>query len=92
MASAPDTTISFELPDGVAAADLGCPAQAEVGDRTVRIQTQAPTRLLAAITAAAVDRGVELTALSVRKPSLEDVFLRLGDDGELGAADDRVAS
>lgn len=82
IASTPDATITFELPDGVAAEALAVPSAADVHGAKVTIETPQPTAVLAAITAAAVHRGVELDALSVRRPSLEDVFLRLG--GEAG--------
>jgi ABC-2 type transport system ATP-binding protein len=88
MATAPSTTISFELPSGVSAADLGVPGSAEVDRDVVTLDSEQPTALLAAITAAAVERGVELTGLTVKRPSLEDVFLQLGDDDDA----DRVAA
>jgi ABC-2 type transport system ATP-binding protein len=78
MSSAPNTTISFELPAGVAPEHLDLPQAASVESGVVRIETDRPTALLARITAAAVERDVELAALSVRRPSLEDVFLELG--------------
>ena len=80
MATAPSTTISFELPAGVSAHDLAVPAHARVEAGVVRLETEQPTVVLAAITAAAVDRRVELGGLSVTRPSLEDVFLQLGGD------------
>ncbi len=82
MSTVPDATISFDLPAGLRAADLGVPSSAEVDGSTVSVITEAPTAALAPIIAAAADRGVELSNLSVRRPSLEDVFLRLGDGGE----------
>ena len=83
MSTAPDATVSFDLPTGLTAADLAVPASAEVTASTVRIETEVPTDTLAPILAAAVDRGVELANLSVRRPSLEDVFLRIGEtDGD----------
>jgi len=84
MDAAPDATVRFDLPHGASAAQLGVPADAEVVGSTVTIETPTPTALLAPITAAAVERGFELLNLSVRRPSLEDVFLRLGveADGE----------
>lgn len=83
MSAAPDATVSFDLPAGFTAADLAVPASADVTASTVRIETDAPTAALAPIIAAAVDRGVELANLSVRRPSLEDVFLRIGEpDGD----------
>ena len=82
MAASPDATITFELPTTLAAGDLGVPTSAEVDGRIVSIRTESPTAVLAPIIAAAVERDVELSNLSVRRPSLEDVFLRLGgDDG-----------
>jgi ABC-2 type transport system ATP-binding protein len=80
MAAAPEATITFELPAGVDAAQLAVPATATVETGRVTIATETPTALLAAITAAAVDRGVELGSLSVRRPSLEEVFLRIGEE------------
>ena len=79
MSTAPNATVSFELPAGQTASDLAVPTIAEVDGATVRIETETPTATLAPIIAAAVDRGVELTKLSVRRPSLEDVFLQLGE-------------
>lgn len=79
MSAAPEATITFELPGGVDAAQLAVPAAATVEAGRVTIATETPTVVLAAITAAAVDRGVELGALSVRRPSLEEVFLQIGE-------------
>ncbi|MFP5486937.1 MAG: ABC transporter ATP-binding protein, partial [Acidimicrobiia bacterium] len=82
MAVHPTTTISFELPVGVDPSELGVPPSAELDGPTVRIETERPTAVLAAITGAAVASGHELSGLSVRRPSLEDVFLGLGDTEE----------
>ncbi|MGI9645084.1 MAG: ABC transporter ATP-binding protein [Ilumatobacteraceae bacterium] len=84
MSTVPDATISFDLPSGLSAVDLGVPASADVERGCVNILTEAPTAVLAPIVAAAADRGVELMNLSVRRPSLEDVFLRLGENGDGG--------
>ncbi len=84
MASTPDTKISFTV-EREHLSNLPLPDDAAI-DQTdpvaagVTIDTPTPTALLAAITSAAVDRGVELGSLSVRKPTLEDVFLRLGGE------------
>jgi ABC-2 type transport system ATP-binding protein len=48
----------------------------------VLIRTDEPTRLLAELTAAAVERGEELEGLQVRRPSLEDVYLALTAEEE----------
>lgn len=82
MAAAPNATVSFELPAGLAADDLAVPSDAELDGATVRFETDAPTAALAPIIAAAAERQVELGSLSVRRPSLEDVFLQLGDAQE----------
>ncbi len=80
MAAAPNTTISFQLPDGASPEQLALPDSVEISAGVVTFETGRPTAALAAITAAAVERGFELAGLSVRRPSLEDVFLQLGDD------------
>jgi ABC-2 type transport system ATP-binding protein len=86
MAAAPNTTISFELPSGVSADQLAVPVEAVVESGVVRLETGQPTEVLAAITAAAVERRIELVGLSVRRPSLEDVFLQLGENASAGEA------
>ena len=80
MSAAPLTTITFDLPDGVDPMHLPIPADAEREGLTCRIETDRPTAILAELTGAAASRGVELPGLSVRRPSLEDVFLSLGED------------
>jgi ABC-2 type transport system ATP-binding protein len=79
VSAVPNATVSFDLPAGVAASDLAVPAFAELTGTAVRIETETPTAALAPIIAAAFDRGVELANLTVRRPSLEDVFIRIGD-------------
>src|SRR5579862_3572564 len=46
----------------------------------VLLRTDAPTRVLAELTAEAVARGEELEGLQVRRPSLEEVYLALTAD------------
>ncbi len=82
MATAPNATISFELPHDVVAQALRVPEGATISGHQVSIETEHPTAVLAEITAAAVQLGVELEGLSVRRPSLEDVFLQLGEAAE----------
>jgi ABC-2 type transport system ATP-binding protein len=71
--------ISFRLPAGAGLADL----PPELGDGLRRdedrvlLRSAAPTRDLHTLTGWAVARGVELEALAVTRPSLEDVYLRL---------------
>jgi ABC-2 type transport system ATP-binding protein len=70
--------IRFSLPDGVSPADLPLPVSTDgVG---VLIETAEPTRTLAALTAWAVDRSLELPGLTVTRPTLEDVYLELAGD------------
>ena len=45
--------------------------------REVVLRTEEPTRVLAELTARAVERGEELLDLEVRRPSLEEVYLEL---------------
>ena len=82
MATAPNTTISFELPRGLSADQLAVPTGASIDGGVVTLESEQPTAVLAAITAAAVERGAELAGLTVKRPSLEDVFLQLGNDDD----------
>jgi ABC-2 type transport system ATP-binding protein len=43
----------------------------------VELRTARPTAALATLTGWAASRGLELEALEARRPSLEDVYLRL---------------
>ena len=80
MAAAPDATVVFDLPDGYGPGDFLVPPSATIVGRTVTIQTEIPTAVLAGLTSAAVQVGVELENLSVSRASLEDVFIQLGAD------------
>jgi len=64
-----------ELIGGTATAEIRYRANGE----EVVVETDTPTRVLAELTAKAVEAGVELEALEVRRPSLEDVYLELVD-------------
>ena len=69
--------IRFRLPP-----DAGLPALAGVQvelapDRAVTITTDRPTAVLAVVTGWAAQRGIELEAIEVTRPSLEDAYLRL---------------
>jgi len=69
--------IRFALPEcGVA--DL--PADAVPGDGLVTVQTAEPTATLHQLTGWALRRGTVLDRLTVDRPSLEDVYLRLTSD------------
>ncbi|CAN5630019.1 ABC transporter ATP-binding protein [soil metagenome] len=73
------TVVRFVLPDGVTAADVAGVVSHEVSDvaGVAELTTEAPTRLLHTVTGWAVERGVELSGLTVERPSLEDLFLEL---------------
>jgi ABC-2 type transport system ATP-binding protein len=71
--------ISFRLPRGVCVAGLPVPAGVRGGD--VVIETAQPTADLHRLTSWAMQRGVTLSGLTVDRPSLEDVYLRLTRHG-----------
>jgi ABC-2 type transport system ATP-binding protein len=78
------TRIRFTLPAGFTAADL--PAGAVTGDEAaaggqVTVQTAEPTQALHLLTDWALRSGVVLAGLTVDRPSLEDIYLRLTSDG-----------
>jgi ABC-2 type transport system ATP-binding protein len=77
-AQVPEATITFRATPGVALSELLLPPSAVIGDDGwVTIDTAEPTRVLAELTGAAARHDVELDALTVRRPTLEDIFLRL---------------
>jgi ABC-2 type transport system ATP-binding protein len=82
MSSTPTTTIRFELPAEVDPDGLLVPADARYEGSICVIETDRPTAVLAEVMGAAAARGLELAGLSVRRPSLEDVFLELATDGD----------
>ena len=75
----PAPTLSFRLPSGVAAselpADLAAHASVE-GDR-VEAAIDAPVAVLHALTGWALERGIDLPALELRRTTLEDAYLDL---------------
>jgi ABC-2 type transport system ATP-binding protein len=78
-----EAVISFRLPAGASIADLpqGLPSQPRLEDNHVLLSTATPTRALNMLTTWAIGRGEELEALTVTRPSLEDIYLQLtGDD------------
>jgi len=80
----PQAVISFRLPQGVSAADLPQPfdAAAKRGEVIVTHQSTDPLRELRALIDWAEARGTSLPSLEVRRPSLEDVFLRVTGEAE----------
>jgi ABC-2 type transport system ATP-binding protein len=79
--------ITFTLPAGVPLADL--PACADVRNGAVVIETAEPTEELHRLTSWALRRDVVLSGLTVERPSLEDVYLRLTRDGAPSGATER---
>ena len=55
-------------------------------DGLVTVMSDAPTRDLNRLTGAALDAGIELDALQVLRPSLEDAYLELIGNHEAEAA------
>jgi ABC-2 type transport system ATP-binding protein len=91
--------IRFELPEGCTAADLpvaATPAPAVPGggppdDGLVTVETGEPTETLHRLTDWALRRGTVLGRLTVDRPSLEDVYLRLTGPGAPEHAGERSA-
>jgi ABC-2 type transport system ATP-binding protein len=76
------TVIEFSVPEH-ASSKMPLTATRRDG-ATFSVESTDTTRDLHRLTTWALDTGVELDSLTVTKPSLEDVYLRLiGDDGEL---------
>ena len=74
-----EAMISFRLPAGATLADLpaGLPGRPAPREDRVELRTTEPTRALNLLTGWALHRGEELDALTVTRPSLEDVYLQL---------------
>jgi ABC-2 type transport system ATP-binding protein len=71
--------VRFTVPRDVdlASAPLLHDLELETEDGLVSFHTDAPTRVLAALCSWASERGVELDALTVTRPTLEDIYLEL---------------
>jgi ABC-2 type transport system ATP-binding protein len=83
-----DAHIRFALPEGLSARllpDFGPRSEVLVGDRHVEIVTPAVTRTLHILTAWALERDFELDQLSVERPSLEDLYLRIVGEAPVDA-------
>jgi ABC-2 type transport system ATP-binding protein len=79
--------ITFTLPAGVPLSDLPLPAGMHNG--AVAIETSKPTKDLHLLTSWAQRCGVVLAGLTVDRPSLEDVYLRMTQDGAPSSAPER---
>ncbi len=75
--------VTFRLPAGVDAAELpSLDGEAVAEGLDLHVTTAHPTAALHTLTGWALQRGVEVPALAVRRPSLEDVYLALvGEEG-----------
>jgi ABC-2 type transport system ATP-binding protein len=73
--------IRFALTDSCAVADLPL-AAAVSGDGLITVETAEPTESLHQLTGWALRRGLVLGRLTVDRPSLEDVYLRLTSSEE----------
>ena len=73
------TTISFDPPDGDLDGLLEGEWAFEAGRHVLRTRTPVPD--LQRLTSRALERGVQLPMLEVRRPSLEDVYLELTGGG-----------
>jgi ABC-2 type transport system ATP-binding protein len=76
--------IEFDLPVGAPSLPAVLAASFSVDERRACADTDVPTAVLHELTAWAVAAGVELPALSVHPPSLEDVYLQLTTDVDGG--------
>jgi ABC-2 type transport system ATP-binding protein len=69
--------ISFLLPPGVAIRELPLPARALEHAGRVLVEAEQVMPALRALSGWAIERGIEVEDLRVRRPSLEDVYLEL---------------
>lgn len=76
--------ISFSLPHGAEPPALpdAVAAHASTSNGSIRLRATDPVRVLSELTAWALEGGVELADLEVRRPSLEDVYLELTREAE----------
>ena len=86
------TVVSFMLPDAVAASDAATTfaellgGDVRIAGRLVETTIDRPTAAVHRLTGWALDAGVELESLSVKRASLEDAYLQLAD-ADRAAAD-----
>jgi ABC-2 type transport system ATP-binding protein len=76
------TLVTFRVPYGVGGDALPLPDDVEVQrrERQISFRTRTPTRDLAPLLAWAAEEAIELEALSVTRPSLEDIYLQLTEE------------
>lgn len=71
------TLIRVRLPDGSATPPESLNALNEVGQGAFEIQTTTPTAILHQLTTWAAENGIEFEEISVTRPSLEDIFIKV---------------
>ena len=77
--------IGFRLPEGVDAAELPAPFTGAVPEAgRIEMAVDHPTAALHALTGWAAERGIDLPALEVARPTLEDVYLSLTGEPDGG--------
>ena len=82
------TVISFRLPAGLALEDVPATGlERRVAGSVVEVRSETPTADVAELATWAIGRGEELEALTLSRPSLEDVYLDLV--GEAGTSEGR---
>jgi ABC-2 type transport system ATP-binding protein len=76
--------IAFAPPPGVAPSQLPAElaAEARIRDGRLHLQSRHPARTLQRLASWALERGFELDDLTVGRPTLEDVYLRLTEEGD----------
>src|SRR3954454_6563316 len=74
--------VTIGTPRELTSADLEVEIRYRRKGEEVLLRTAEPTRVLHELTAEALARGEELERLEVRRPTLEEVYLALVDDGE----------
>ncbi len=79
------TSVSFTLPDGYLVSDL--PVRATCRDGVVTVDAAEPTAVLHQLTGWALGHGAVLGQLSVERPSLEDIYLRLTSPDQVASRD-----
>jgi ABC-2 type transport system ATP-binding protein len=72
--------VSFRMPVDLDVDEAPLPEGVERHDRTLRFRTPTPTHDLAPLLSWAAVRGAELEALTVTRPTLEDVYLQLTEE------------
>ena len=76
------TVISFRLPAGISVETLPLRGSTVThSNGAVTLSTPEPVALLAGLTSWALEHGHDLAGLTVSRPSLEDVYLQLTDEG-----------